>query len=111
MRAIDSLADGVRALHRVALDVLPASGLGVVRHNGPEHLELTYVDGLGATAYRVGTNDVPDAFKPRSAELLRLTGGELEANPLGLVESRLLPTRPSGEIRGQFDLRSVATLP
>jgi hypothetical protein len=62
MPVVDRLSEGVRVLHKSAVGLLPATGLGVVRKDGPEHVVLTYVDGFGITAYRTRERDVPEAF-------------------------------------------------
>src|SRR5262245_688652 len=109
--ADDALCEGVRTLLLTAAGFLPVRGLGVVRPDGPEHVVLTYVDPFGATAYRPRLGDVPEALRPRVSGLLRLTAAELEANPLGVFESRSLHSLLPDDIRQEFGVREVITVP
>ncbi|PWT83153.1 MAG: hypothetical protein C5B57_07415, partial [Blastocatellia bacterium] len=111
MPIVDRLSEGVRILHKTAVGLLPAAGLGVVRKDGPEHVVLTYADAFGITAYRVRERDLPEAVRPRWSGLLQVTEAELEAHPLGLVQSRLLHTGFPNEIRRQLGVRQIVTLP
>ena len=107
----DSLCEGVRTLFDEAAALAPSVGLGVVRNDGPGHVVLTYVDAFGTTAYRTRERDIPEAVRPRATGLLQLTDVELQANPGGLAESRWLHTTFPDEIRQQFAVRRVVTLP
>jgi len=112
MTGSDLLGDGVRMLLGSATQVLPALGLGVVRTDGPEHLEVVYVDALGATAYRARTDHVPAAFRPQPADLRRIAASELQANPAGLVESRVLQAGLAGDVAARRSaVQQVITLP
>jgi transcriptional regulator with GAF, ATPase, and Fis domain len=105
------LSEGVRTLLRTAAGLLPANGLGVVRPEGAERVVLTYVDAFGATAYRGRERDVPEAVRPRTGPLLRLTAAELDANREGLFESRVRYTGFPHPIREECAARQVLTLP
>jgi transcriptional regulator with GAF, ATPase, and Fis domain len=107
---LDLLSEGVRILLRSAAGFLPAVGLGVVRKSSPEHAVLTYVDAFGATEYCAKEREVPEAFRPDAAGD-QLQASALEANPWGLVESRLLHTGFSDEIRQTYGVRQVVTRP
>ena len=112
MADTDLLGEGVRVLLGSATQVLPALGLGVVRNDGAEHLEVVYVDALGATAYRARGDEVRAGFRPRPTDLRRVARAELEANTAGLVESRVLNTGLPDHIHAQPSaVRQVVTLP
>src|SRR5262245_35975817 len=105
------LNEGVRALLGTASNFLPANGLGVVRRDSHDDVVLTYADAFGVTAYRAHENDLPAAFRPRPAGMHRSSAGDLAANPSGLVESRLLHTSFSDDIRRRHGPQQVFTLP
>jgi transcriptional regulator with GAF, ATPase, and Fis domain len=107
----DLLSEGVRTLLKRAVGLLPANGLGVVRQLGDDGVILTYADPFGATAYRTAAHRISTPFRPRSSGLLQVTAAELDANPTSLVESRLLHTGFSEEIRGAWKPRQVFTVP
>jgi transcriptional regulator with GAF, ATPase, and Fis domain len=111
MTITDSLSEGVRTLYQTAAGLLPARGLGVVRNEDPEHAELTYADAFGATAYRVDATDVPAALRPRPGEFRAVPASELETNSWGVIESRLLHTGFSDDIRHRFGIGQLVTLP
>jgi transcriptional regulator with GAF, ATPase, and Fis domain len=94
-----------------ARERLPILGIGVVRSEGSEELELSYTDPFGATAYRSASRDFPEAFRPRTASTLRIAREELEKEPLRLVESRILNSGISDEIRETLKVGQVLTLP
>src|SRR5262245_7504044 len=106
----DLLNEGVRVLLKKAMDLLKATGLGVVRVHGDDDVILTYADPFGATAYRTSA-EMPPAFRPRATGLLAVPAAELEANPSGLIESRILLTSFSEQIRRVWAPRRVFTLP
>jgi hypothetical protein len=108
---MDMLSEGIRTLLKTAAGVLPATGFGVVRKDGPEHVVVTYADAFGATAYRASARDIPEPFWPGAAGPRRVTAADLEANPLGLVESRLLHTTLSADIKRQHGVQQVLTRP
>jgi hypothetical protein len=72
---------------------------------------LTYADAFGLTSYRALELDIPKAFCLRESELLRVAAEDLASNPLGLVESRLLHTGFSDDIREESAVRQVYTIP
>jgi hypothetical protein len=109
--ADDALCEGVRILLERAAAFLPVRGVGVVRPDGPEHVVLTYVDPFGATGYRPRLDDIPEGVRARSSGVIRLTADELQANPVGLFESRLLHSWVSDDIRQEFGLCEVVTVP
>src|SRR5262245_37264155 len=111
MTVTDSLSEGVRALYKTAGDLLPTRGLGILRTDDPEHVELTYVDAFGATAYRMDATEVPDAFRSLATDVLTVSARELETNASKVVESRLLHMGLSDELRDQFGIRQVVALP
>jgi two-component system response regulator FlrC len=111
MKSHDALSDGVRALLETAAGLLPVTGLGVVRPDGPEHVVLTYVDPLGATAYRALAQDIPESVRPRRDGLVRIDAAELDANPPGLVETRLLHHGFADDIRRRIAVRQIVTQP
>src|SRR5262245_24714784 len=111
MPGVDPLCEGVTVLLGAATGFLPARGLGVVRPDGAEHVVLTYVDAFGAAAYRSRLADVPEPVRPRRAGLVRLTTADLDVNPGGLVESLLLHVGFSEDLRQEFAVRQILTLP
>src|SRR5262245_28801050 len=111
MTGDNALCEGVRTLLGTATGFLPATGLGVVRPDGSDHVVFTYVDAFGATAYRAHPSDLPEPVRPRAAGLLRLSAAALDANPVGLVESRLMHSWVPDDIRSRFAVRDVVTVP
>src|SRR5262245_16291020 len=101
MGAANALADGVRVLLEEAADLLPVRGLGIVEEDAPEHAIFTYVDGFGATAYRCRLEGIPERLRPRDASRT-VTPIDLDANPTGLVETRILHPGHSEDIRREF---------
>src|SRR5262249_47601485 len=59
---------------------------------------------------RVEAREVPDAFKPRETGLLAVSASALEANARGVVESRLLHTFFSDDLRSRFSVRQIVSL-
>jgi transcriptional regulator with GAF, ATPase, and Fis domain len=112
MHSADALAEGVRILLRDAAEVLPVRGLGVVHEDGPEHVIFNYGDGFGATAYRCIAAGVPEGLRPREASrgLTRIERIDLEANPDGLVETRILHPGCSLEIRREFAVHQAVAI-
>src|SRR5262249_35546108 len=89
----ESLCAGLPALLDAACAALADAhplGLGAVCADGSARTLLLYNDALGSTAYRPHEGDLPAAFRPRVSGRVVVMPEELEANPLGLVESRLL---------------------
>src|SRR5262249_20954542 len=111
MAVADTASDWIRALHRTAAADFAGSGVGVVRSDGPDHLELQYVDCLGATAYRVPFDQTPEASGPRPADVRHLSAEDLERNAARLVESRVLNASLPEHVRGPRPIRQVFTLP
>jgi transcriptional regulator with GAF, ATPase, and Fis domain len=110
MSGADLVGEGVRVLLEAASG-LPAVGIGVVQRDGPSHVIFTYADAWGATAYRAPASEIPEPFRPQAAGFLCVSAADLEAHPFGLVESRLLHTGFSDELRQQYGVRQIFTLP
>ena len=111
MTGAERLSEGVRTLLGIARASMPIAGLGVVRHDGAAHYELTYADDLGATAYRMPIEHASRAFTPGGTDVEELPASVLEANVGGLVESRILQAGLPDRVRRDTTVRRVVTVP
>jgi transcriptional regulator with GAF, ATPase, and Fis domain len=111
MRGDDVLSQSLPALLATAKISLPLVGLGVVRPAGNEQLVLSYTDPFGATAYRGSTSSFPHAFRPRPGGAVHVTVDALDANPTGMIESRLRHGSFPAEVRAECAVRRVLTQP
>src|SRR5262245_42680524 len=105
----DAFCEGVRTLLKEAAAILPVRGLGVVHEDGFDHVILTYVDGLGATAYRCRADEIVEALRPRHARRV-LTTIDLNGNPDGLFESKLLVRGFAEGIRQEFHVHQTVAI-
>jgi transcriptional regulator with GAF, ATPase, and Fis domain len=90
---------------------LPLRGIGVVQPDGADRALFTYADMFGATVYASAVADLPAAIRPGTAGTGRLTVRDLEANAHGLVESRLLSTGLSDDVRQMNRVEQVLAVP
>src|SRR5215467_3030987 len=111
MTGNDLLCEGVRALLRSATGRVPAVGLGVVRGDAADQLEVIYVDAYGATAYRARGDDLPDALRPEGTGVRRLVAADLAARASGLVESRMLHAGLPPHVHTQPRVQQIVVLP
>src|SRR5262245_66406142 len=93
MLAADTLCAGLPALLDTVSAWLPEAcpmGLGVVRAGRDDRALLVYADAFGSSGYFPRVVELPEAFRPRAAGTLHVPPEDLERNPTGLVESRLM---------------------
>src|SRR5262245_16636288 len=93
------------------LSDLMLRGLGVVRMEDQEHALFAYYDAFGAAGYLPKMADLPEGFRPRVSGQLRIAASDLLRNGTGLVESRLMHTWYSEEVRQPVRLQQIFTLP
>src|SRR5262245_19959524 len=103
----ERLGEGLRALYEAAGHLPHVAGIGIVTSEEDDQLVFAYADPLGTAAYRARTADIPEAFRPSATGLRHLSAGDLDANPPGLVESRLRHTGFAEEIREEHGAREA----
>src|SRR5262245_15689648 len=94
MSVVETLAAGLPTLFDNLIADLPEDlllrGLGVVLPQDRDRALLAYYDAFGSAVYLPAAKDLPEAFRPRSSEQVRINAADLLKNPAGLVESRLM---------------------
>lgn len=114
MRAADTLCAGLPALLDSVAASLPhvrPTGLGVVCTARDDRALLVYADAFGSTAYFPRLVELPEAFRPRLAGIRFVSPDDLERNPAGLVESRLMHVGIGVEFTRPPRLEQILTLP
>ena len=103
----ERLGEGLRALYETAGRLPHVSGIGIVTSDPDEGLVFVYADPLGTAAYKVTPADIPAALRPSLTGVRRVSGDDLDANPRGLVESRIRLAGFADDIREEHAAREA----
>src|SRR5262245_37533239 len=111
MTGAEILSDVVTQLFQTAKAALPVKGVGLVRLDDASRAVLTYVDPFGVTEYRTEIGALPDAVLPGVPVSRAIALDQLEAIPNGLLESRVLHSTFSEEVRRECAVRELIAMP
>ena len=107
----DVLFAGLPALLKAATARLPIDGLGVLRSIDAEALVMTYAGAFGVGSIGGRLMELPERIRSGAPGISRLTQVDLERDPEGLVEHRLLLTGFPDDIRQAYGVRQLFVLP